>query len=245
MSKIRKIKNCRICKSRDLVTFFAFKPMPKPNGFLKKPIKEARYPLEVSRCTNCGLVQLNHVIDAPEMFEHYLYMSAMSQTMGAHFKQTAHNLVKRFKLKPDSLVIDIGGNDGTFLSNFTKSMSRKLNIDPAKNLKPIAAKNGVENYVGYFGKETAKKVFNKYGPADVITGTNVFAHIDDLDSVFEGVNILLKPSGVLLMEFPYLVDLIEKNEFDTIYHEHLSYFLAKPLEHILARHALEILDLDR
>jgi hypothetical protein len=244
MDKIRKIKHCRICKGSDLVTFLKFRPMPKPNGFLKKPIKEIKYPLEVSRCSNCGLVQLNHVINASEMFSHYLYMSAMSKTMDTHFKETAERLVKRFKLDSNSLVIDIGGNDGSFLSHLT-GMTKTLNIDPAKNLKPVAAKKGVENHVAFFGKETAKKVFKKYGPADVITGTNVFAHIDDLDSVFEGVDILMKPGGVLLMEFPYLVDLIEKNEFDTIYHEHLSYFLAKPLEHILASHGLEIFDIER
>lgn len=245
MKKIKKIKCCRICKSSNLVTFLKFRPMPKPNGFLKKPIKETRYPLEVSRCSNCGLVQLNHVISAPEMFNHYLYMSAMSKTMGVHFNDMARTLVKDFGLKPNSLVIDIGGNDGTFLSHFSRSMSRTLNIDPAKNLKSIAAKKGVENYVAYFGENTAKKVLKKYGSADIITGTNVFAHIDNLDGVFKGVDILLKPGGVLLMEFPYLVDLIEKNEFDTIYHEHLSYFLAKPLEHILARHGFEIFDLER
>ncbi len=228
-----------------MITFLTFRPMPKPNGFLKKPMKEVRYPLEVARCPHCGMIQLNHVVDASEMFSHYLYMSAMSATMGLHFKDMARTLVKRFKLKPDSLVIDIGGNDGTFLSYFSKKMARGLNIDPAKNLKPIAAKKGVENYVAFFGRDSAKKVLKKYGPADVITGTNVFAHIDNLHSVFEGVDVLLKPGGTLMMEFPYVVDLIEKNEFDTIYHEHLSYFLAKPLEHILTLHGFEIFDAER
>ncbi len=244
MPKIRKIKHCRICKSRELATFLKFRSMPKPNGFLKKPIREEKYPLEVSRCQNCGLVQLNHIIDAEEMFGHYLYMSAMSKTMDVHFKDTADALVQRFSLKPRSLVIDIGGNDGTFLKHL-RGTTRILNIDPAKNLRAIAAKKGVENYVAYFGENTAKKVLKKYGSADIITGTNVFAHIDNLDSAFKGVDILLKPGGALVMEFPYLVDLIEKNEFDTIYHEHLSYFLAKPLEHVLARHGLEIFDLEK
>ncbi len=219
--------------------------MPKPNGFLKRPINETRYPLEVCRCSNCGLVQLNHVISAPEMFEHYLYMTAMSKTMDIHLKEMAGTLIKKFNLKPGSMVIDVGGNDGTFLSHFEGSGIRTLNMDPAKNLKAIAAKKGVENYVSYFGEKSSAKVLKKYGPADVITGTNVFAHIDDLDDAFLGADMLLKPGGVLVMEFPYLVDLIEKNEFDTIYHEHLSYFLAKPLELILARHGLEIFDLER
>lgn len=245
MEKIRRIRSCRICKGRNLTTFLTFRSMPKPNGFLKAPIKETRYPLKVCRCLDCGLVQLKHVIDAAEMFEHYLYMSSMSKTMGEHFKNTAKVLTSKFKLKSSSLIVDIGGNDGTFLSNFTKKMARTLNIDPARNLKSIAAKRGVENYVAFFGSDSAKKVVKKYGQADVITGTNVFAHIDDLDSVFEGVCVLLKPGGVLVMEFPYLVDLIENNEFDTIYHEHLSYFLAKPLERILARYDLEIFDLER
>lgn len=244
MVKIKKIYDCRICKGRNLATFLVFKPMPKPNGFLKKPINETRYPLEVCRCTDCGLVQLNHVISAPEMFEHYLYMTAMSKTMDIHLKEMAITLTKKFNLKPGSRVVDVGGNDGTFLSHFEGSGIRTLNIDPAKNLKAIAAKKGIENYVSYFGEKSALKVLKKYGPANVITGTNVFAHIDDLDDAFIGADTLLKPRGVLVMEFPYLVDLIEKNEFDTIYHEHLSYFLAKPLELILARHGLEIFDLE-
>ena len=244
MKTIRTITACRICKSPDLATFLKFKPMPKPNGFLKRPVPETRYPLEVCRCTNCGLVQLRHVIDAPAMFEHYLYLTSMSQTMHEHFKKTARTFAKKFNLKSSSLVVDIGGNDGTFLSCFGKSV-KTLNIDPAKNLKSVAAARGVENVVAYFTNNTAQKVLKKYGPADVIAGTNVFAHIDDLDGAFEGVMTLLKKDGVLVMEFPYLVDLVQKNEFDTIYHEHLSYFLAKPLEYILARHGLEIFDLER
>src|SRR3989344_2963870 len=164
--------------------------MPKPNGFLKKPSHEEKYPMEVSRCSSCGLVQLNHVINAPEMFRYYLYMSAMSATMDAHFQNTAIALAKKFHLKPTSLVIDIGGNDGTFLRHL-KGVARTLNIDPAKNLKVLAAGKGVENYVAYFDEYTAKKIIKKYGPADIITGTNVFAHIDNLDSVFRGVTILL------------------------------------------------------
>lgn len=234
-----KIKNCRICGSKDLFTFLKLKSMPIPNGFLKRIVKETKYPLEVCRCRNCGLVQLNHVIEATKMFDHYLYMSGMSKTMDAHFKQTAQVLTKRFKPK---FVIDIGGNDGSFLKHFKV---KTLNIDPAKNLKKIAQKKGVENFVAYFNEETAKKVVKKYGQADIITGQNVFAHIDNLDSVFEGINLLLKPYGVLVMEFPYLLDLIKKNEFDTIYHEHLSYFLIKPLQYLLTKHGFEMFDIER
>lgn len=213
--------------------------MPLPNGFLKRVVKEPKYPLEVSRCRNCGLVQLNHVIQASKMFDHYLYMSGMSKTMDAHFKKTAQILTKRFN---PEFVIDIGGNDGSFLKHFKV---KTLNIDPAKNLKAIAKKNGVENLVAYFNEETAKKVVKKYGQADIITGQNVFAHIDNLDSVFKGLKLLLKPNGVLVMEFPYLLDLINKNEFDTIYHEHLSYFLIKPLQYLLTKHGFEMFDIER
>lgn len=218
--------------------------MPKPNGFLTKPIKEERYPLDVSRCQTCGHVQLNHVISAEALFSNYFYMSSMSQTMFWHFQDSSKNLVKRFKLKSGSLVVDIGSNDGIFLSTFPKNI-KTLGIDPAKNLKAIAEARGVETYVAFFSEKTAKTALKKYGPADLTTGINVFAHIDDLDSVFAGVQTLLKKNGVLLMEFPYLVDLVAKNEFDTIYHEHLSYFLLKPLQTILSRHGLEIFDAER
>lgn len=241
---IRKVGNCRVCHGKNFFTFIKLQPMPRPNGFLKKPVPEERFPLDVSRCLTCGHVQLDHVISAEALFSHYLYMSSMSQTMMRHFQESSKNLVKRFRLKFGASVIDIGSNDGIFLSTFPKNICT-LGIDPAKNLKAVAAKRGVENFVAFFSEPTAKMVLKKYGPADLITGINVFAHIDDLDSVFAGVNVLLKPSGVLLMEFPYLVDLVAKNEFDTIYHEHLSYFLIKPLRVILARHGLDVFDVER
>lgn len=241
---IKKLGYCRICKGKKSFTFLRLKPMPRPNGFLKKPIKEMCYPLDVSRCQTCGHVQLNHVISAEALFSHYLYMSSMSQTMIRHFEESAKNLVQRFKLKPGALVIDIGSNDGIFLSTFPKNI-RTLGIDPAKNLKAVAEAKGVKTHVAFFSEKTAKIVLKKYGPADLITGINVFAHIHDLDSVFMGINILLESNGVLLMEFPYLVDLVAKNEFDTIYHEHLSYFLVKPLRVILARHGLDVFDVER
>lgn len=219
--------------------------MPKPNGFLVKPIAEKRYPLNVQRCHICGNIQLQHVIDAGELFSHYLYMSSMSETMLKHFTVTAKYLAKRFNLTPKSLVVDIGSNDGTFLSTFKNFKVKTLGIDPAKNLKPVAARVGVETYTAFFDKKSATRVAKKYGRADLISGINVFAHIDNLESVFQGVDVLLKEKGVLMMEFPYLVDLIEKNEFDTIYHEHLSYFLAKPLDVILARNSFEIFDFQR
>ncbi len=219
--------------------------MPKPNGFLTKPIAEKRYPLNVQRCHICGNIQLQHVIDASELFSHYLYMSSMSKTMLKHFTATAEQVIKKFNLKSKSFVVDIGSNDGAFLGTFKGSGIKVLGIDPAKNLKSVAAKAGVETYVAFFNKDTATKVAKKYGRADLISGINVFAHIDNLEGVFQGINVLLKEKGVLMMEFPYLVDLIEKNEFDTIYHEHLSYFLAKPLEVLLARNGFEIFDFQR
>jgi SAM-dependent methyltransferase len=173
------------------------------------------------------------------MFSNYLYLSGMSKTMDAHFKQTAQLLTKRFR---PQFVIDIGGNDGSFLKHLKV---KTLNIDPAQNLKALARKNGVINFVDYFNVNSAKKVVKKYGQADIITGTNVFAHIDDLKSAIEGVDILLKPSGVLVMEFPYLWELVKNNEFDTIYHEHLSYFLIRPLAYLLAKQGFEIFDIER
>lgn len=241
---IKKLGSCRICRGKSFFTFLKLRPMPRPNGFLKKPIKEEHYPLDVSRCQTCGHVQLDHVINPKALFSHYLYMSSMSQTMLRHFQSSARNLIRRFKLKPGSLVVDIGSNDGTFLSTFPKRI-RTLGIDPAKNLQAVAEARGVKTHVAFFSEKTAKQVLKKYGSADLISGINVFAHIDDLDGVFAGVQVLLKKNGVLLMEFPYLVDLVAKNEFDTIYHEHLSYFLIKPLRVILARHGLDIFDVER
>lgn len=243
-----KIKQCRICSSKPLYQFLSLGEMPIPNGFLtKKELKkkEPQYPLAVCVCEHCHLVQLSHNIPSNIMFKNYLYIPSTSTTMQAHFRTFAKRVCKERRLRQGSLVIDIGSNDGTLLSYFKELEMKVLGIDPAENLAKVANMRGIETIPQNFTEELAKKVAEEYGKAKVITATNVFAHIDDIHSVCAGVSALLAPHGVFIVEFPYLVDLLDKNEFDTIYHEHLSYFSIQPLTVLFASHGIKIIDIQK
>ena len=243
--EVIELKNCRTCGEKALKTFLSLGPMPIPNGFLKPEqlsAGESYFPLDVAYCENCGLMTLAHVVRADIMFRNYVYIPGTSTTMVEHFGEMAKNITERFKLSNSSLVIDIGSNDGTLLKQFKSLGVKVLGIDPAENIAKEATKQGVETLPEFFGEKVAKEVAKKKGQADVITGTNVIAHIDNLVDVMKGVDELLKDDGVFIGEFPYLVDLIENGEFDTIYHEHLSYFSIRSLLALAERTNFEIFD---
>lgn len=222
--------------------------MPPPNLFPQKTddlAKEPFYPLDVWFCQNCGLVQLKHVVYPEIMFKDYIYITAASRTMIEHFGRLARHLVKRFSLTPQDLVVDIGSNDGTMLAHFKKLGVKTLGVDPAENLVKVAAEKGVEQLPLLFTNQAAKKVRQKYGRAKVITAANVFAHINDVHDFIRGLKNLLTEEGVFVAEFPYLLDLLEKDELDTIYHEHLSYFAVRPLLTLFEKHNMELFDVKR
>lgn len=247
-NEVEKVKYCRICGYYPLKSFLTLGPLPTPNGFLeKKDLKknESVYPLTIGRCINCGLVQLTEVVQPNIMFSNYKYVPSASRTMIYHFDEMAEDLTKSLKLNKKSLVIDIGSNDGTLLKSFKKRGSKVLGIDPAENLAVKASKEGIETIADFFGAPVAKKVAAKYGKAKLITGTNVIAHIPKLHSVFRGVKALLRKDGTFVMEFPYLVDLLENTEFDTIYQEHISYFSVKPLVFMSNTHGFHITDIQK
>lgn len=242
------IHRCRVCKSKRLYFFLSLGEMPIPNGFLSKKElkkKEPKYPLAVCVCEDCHLVQLTHTIPSEIMFKNYLYIPSTSTTMQKHFHSMAQTLTKQQDLQSGDLVVDIGSNDGTLLGYFRELEMNVLGVDPAENLAKVATMKGIETLPLNFTDVLAKKIVKKKGNAKVITATNVFAHIDDVHSVCAGVKSLLAPEGIFVIEFPYLLDLLEKNEFDTIYHEHLSYFAIYPLTVLFATHALRIVDIHR
>lgn len=240
-----KIKKCRACGNKKLHTFLSLGSMPIPNGFIKKQNiekPEKKYPLKACLCLECYLVQLTHIIPPQIMFKNYLYVPSASNTMVSHFKKLADKLLK--KLKP-KFVVDIGSNDGTLLSNFQNKGIKVLGVDPAENIAKEANKRGINTYNGYFDKATTKHILNLYGKADIVTATNVVAHIDDLKGLFANVKLILCESGIFVIEAPYILDLIENNEFDTIYHEHLSYLSIHPLRKLLKKSNLKIIDIEK
>ncbi len=242
------INKCRICGSAKIYPFLDLGSMPIPNGFLSKDElknKEYSYPLGASVCENCWLVQLTHVVPPEIMFKNYLYIPSTSKTMLEHFKALANEVIEKYALTKKDLVIDIGSNDGTLLGYFKEQEVKVLGIDPASNLAQVARMRGIDTIDDFFTAKLAQKVVLEKGRAKIITATNVVAHIHNLHELIEGVEKLLTKDGIFIMEFPYLVDLISKNEFDTIYHEHLSYFSVLPLVELFKLHKMEIVDLKR
>jgi SAM-dependent methyltransferase len=237
---------CRACGSnKTLQKFLSLGPTPLANSFLRKDQLgeiELSYPLDVYFCSDCYLVQLLDVVSPEVMFRDYVYVTGASKPMEAHFAELASDIVRNFKISRNSLVIDIGSNDGTLLQGFSKFGMRALGIEPASNIARLAEAKGIETMNAFFDEETAVKIRREYGKADVITGTNVFAHIDNLDGILRGISHLLSDNGIFVVEVPYLLNLLNNLEFDTIYHEHLSYFALHPLVHLFRKFGMEIVD---
>lgn len=239
---MRLLKTCRVCGSEDLIEYLNLGLMPLSNNLLSKPHDVAdRYPLALNFCESCGLSQLSTMIDPKTLFSHYVYRSSISQGYKDHCKQMAIDLATMYKLHGDFLHIDIAGNDGALLRVFQEIYDHKiLNVDPASNLKKIAEDAGVPTLTEFWCYPTAVLVNHRHGPAQLITATNVFAHVDKIYDFLRAVRDELTYDGVAVFEFPYLVDFILRNEFDTVYFEHLSYFLVGPLKYAASRVGLGI-----
>ncbi|OGE33568.1 hypothetical protein A3D83_01190 [Candidatus Daviesbacteria bacterium RIFCSPHIGHO2_02_FULL_41_10] len=239
---------CRACDSRNLLLFLQLGPTPAPNGFLKAHHRhqaEKFYPLDVCFCQDCGLVQLAHVVSPHIMFKNYVYIPSTSETMRNHFAGLSSDAIKKTKAKENELVVDIGSNDGTLLKSFKSHGMKILGVDPAENLVKKANQAGVNTMCALFTNKLAKEIKRKYGKAKIITGTNVVAHVHDLNDFLEGINTLLSDEGLFICEFPYLIALLEGIEFDTIYQEHLSYFSISPFNKLLKKHKLVLVDVQR
>ncbi len=242
-------KKCRICKSTKLEKFLALGKVALVSSFLKKDQldePEQIPDLNIYVCTNCWLVQVIDVPDPTDLFlNNYPYFTSFISTMITHFNNLAAVITKRFDLDKTHLVIDIGSNDGVFLSAFKKLGIPALGIEPAPNIASVAIARGVETLNIFFTKETAEKIRQTRGPAKLILSTNTFAHIDNLDDFVAGLTILLEDEGVFIFENPYLIDTLLNNEFDTMYYDHVSCYAIKPLTVLFNRFNMEIFDVQR
>jgi SAM-dependent methyltransferase len=235
---------CRVCGKSGLQQFLDLGAMSPANALLQADelkLPEARYPLALSLCSTCELIQLTHVVPPQILFQRYVYFSSVSKDMGTHFAELGNEVVDRF-VPENGLVVEIGSNDGILLRPLLQRKVRVLGVDPARNVAEQARKNGVPTVADFFTEALARDIHAQQGPASAFIGNNVFAHIDDLDEVMKGINILLADDGVLIMEFPYVVDFLDNLEFDTVYHEHLSYFGTRPLAWLLQRYGFELFD---
>jgi C-methyltransferase C-terminal domain/Methyltransferase domain/Putative zinc binding domain len=206
---------------------------------------QERYPLDLSFCEACTHLQLLDVVDPKVLFEHYVYVSGTSPAFVRHFADYAEWLWTFSSMPRGSLVVDIGSNDGTLLSAFSRLGAGVLGIDPAREIAHAASVKGIETIPQFFSPELAMDIVRRRGPATIVTANNVFAHIDDLSAVLHGVGLLLAPNGLLSFEVSYLVDVIDKMLFDTIYHEHLDYHAVRPLVPFLAKNDFELLEAKR
>lgn len=236
---------CRLCGGKRLTEVVRLAPTPPANAFVPEAElgkTQERFPLDVFFCEDCAHVQLLDVVDPRILFEHYVYVSGTSPVFVKHFEDYAAFVMGRFKPVAGGLVLDIGSNDGTLLSFFQKAGMRVLGIDPAQEISAEATSRGIPTLCGFFGADTAAEIAAEHGKAEVITANNVFAHIDDLSGVVDGVRGLLSPRGVFVFEVSYLVDVFEKTLFDTIYHEHLDYHSVKPLARFFAAKGMELIE---
>lgn len=245
---VKKNNNCRVCKSKNLSKVLSFGPTPLANAFLSSKqidFQEPFFPLDVYFCKDCTFLQLGHVVSAKILFKDYVYVSSTSSVFVNHFKKFADEAFSRFSLNNNSLVVDIGSNDGILLKPFKTLGIGVLGIEPAVHIANIAKKEGIDTISEFFSVNLAKKIVKTKGNAKIVTATNVFAHIDNLDEVIKGIKILLEDDGVFIMEAPYLVDFIEKRYFDLVYHEHLSYWAIKPLIALFKRFDMVLFDVEK
>jgi SAM-dependent methyltransferase len=205
---------------------------------------EPFYPLQVFVCGKCFLVQLREFVAPENIFSDYLYFASYSDTWLAHAKRYTDEMVRRFPISEKSLVIEIASNDGYLLQYFAEKNIPVLGVEPAANVAQVAAKKGISSITKFFSRETAKELVAAGKRADLLLGNNVLAHVPDVNDFVEGMKILLKPQGVITMEFPHLMQLMEQNQFDTIYHEHFSYFSFLTVQKIFAAHGLTLFDVE-
>jgi hypothetical protein len=205
---------------------------------------EPFYPLHVSVCRKCLLVQLNQYVSADHIFSEYAYFSSFSSAWLKHCEDYVAAISARLGLGSKSFVVELASNDGYLLQYFVERGIPCLGIEPAANVAEVARKKGVETEIMFFGRESARNLRQRRGAADLIIGNNVLAQIPDINSFVEGVAIALAPSGTATFEFPHLMKLFEQNQFDTIYHEHFSYFSLLSAETIFAAHGLTVFDVE-
>jgi hypothetical protein len=242
------LPSCRFCGARLEHTFVDLGMSPLCESFLRPDQldqMEPFYPLHVRVCERCFLVQLPEYVPPEEIFSEYAYFSSYSDTWVDHARRYAETAIERLGLSETSLVVETASNDGYLLQHFIARGVPVLGIEPARNVAEAAIEKGIPTLVAFFGIETARSLVAEGKSADLLVGNNVLAQVPDLNGFVEAMRILLEPAGVVTVEFPHLMRLIEENQFDTIYHEHFSYFSFLTAREILQEHGLTVFDVDQ
>lgn len=237
--------NCRCCGARDVELFLDLGDQPHCNRLIPPAladVAEPKFPLRTGFCRTCTMVQIDYTIPKESMFSDYPYVSGTTRTLPAHFAETSKRLVEGYGFGSDSLVVDIGSNDGTWLKQYAPFGLRVLGVEAAANVAALAQAAGVPTWNRFFNRETCELILAEMGHADLITASGVFFHLEELHSVCEGIKLLLSDDGVFCVQAIYLGGMLENTAFDQIYHEHLCYYTLKTLQDLLGRHGLEVFD---
>lgn len=247
---IEPVDECRVCGRSDWLEVISFGDTPLAGGLVDPDASvddadERRYPLDVAVCRECWLMSLRHKVDPEVLFKHYLYVSSDSDQIRRHTRRIVDFCTRDEKLAAGDLVVELGSNIGTQLELFQQAGMRVLGVDPAQNLAEIANGRGVDTLPKFFTADVAGRIVRDHGRARLVLGRQCFAHIHDVHDVLRGVTTLLSDDGMVAIEVPYLVELLDKNQFDTIFHEHLSYFSLGTLRYLFAAHGLNVVDVLR
>lgn len=251
-SLAHELRHCILCRSENLREVVPLRPIPIATPAVIVPAElrglEATYsavPLNLNLCRDCGQLQVSHIPDKQFEYRNFAYRTANSLGLRRHFASTAAAVMDRYAPARDGFVVEIGSNDGTFLRNYRDAGMRVLGVDPATAIVESATASGIETLPEFFTADLARRIRAERGPADLVLSTFTTANIEDMPDLAEGVRILLAPGGVAVVETQYGADVVEQNLLDTVYHEHLSYFMVTPLARHYARHGLEAIDVER
>jgi SAM-dependent methyltransferase len=240
---------CRSCEKPGLHLILSLGRTPLANSLLSEgdlAQPEATFPLDLVFCPSCALVQITETVPPAQLFTDYLYFSSFSETMLAHAQELATEMARARRLGSGSLVVEIASNDGYLLQYYQRAGIPVLGIEPARNVAKVAvAERGVPTLVEFFGRELAERLRAEGRTADVIHAHNVMAHVADLNGLVAGIGLLLNQDGVAVIEVPYVKELLDRCEFDTIYHEHLCYFSLTAADRLFRRHGLRVQDVHR
>ncbi len=239
---------CRLCDSANVECVFQLEPSALAEAYLPPELAheaDERFPLDLFLCHNCGHVQIFDVIDPVKLFSNYRYTTASSPGLDAHFRHYADEVVAKLAPPAGSIALDVGSNDGTLLRHFARHGLTPLGVDPAQDIARQATAAGIPTLARFMDADTAEIILNQHGPVHLCTANNVFAHNDNLGKMADAISTVLAPDGAFVFEVSNLLDTVEGLVFDFIYHEHLCYHSAKPMDAFLRRHGMQLFDIER
>ena len=239
----RKIYNCRVCDGTNLTDILDLGMQPWGNDFRDNPGEAKKYPLQTLFCNDCSTFQVKHNVPKEIMYDDHTYLSGANQSMYEHFQSVSLSAYQKSN-NSAKFVVDIGSNDGTLLKTYKEIGLNVLGVEPCKNISEEAIASGIPTVIDFFDNDIANQIIKNHGHADIISAANVFYHVEELHDIVKGIKNLLSSDGIFIVQGTYLPNLIEKNEFDIIYHEHLLYYRIENLNFLLKRYDLEVFDVD-